>query len=164
MCSSSSSCHRQDLHLLQFPATPQAIVQFVVLTFPQYSFATTSSHLVIKLQMVFCADMLNFFDQESVMPGPPLFCFKPTVVFFPSNSVIVSLFFPRTSAIVCASSSAYSDVIVLFTCVNLLNYSGTVSLLADSQWLTDIPSQIVYADHKFHLEGLLLCSVCHYRR
>jgi hypothetical protein len=79
-----------------FAASSQAIVQFVVLTFPQYSFATTSSHLVIKLQMVFCADMLNFFfgQDESLMPGLPLFGFEPTVVYFPSHSAIISLLFP----------------------------------------------------------------------
>ena len=80
----------------------------------------TSSHLVITMQMLFRAVMLNFFGQESVMLGPPLFGFKPTVVYFPSHSAVVSLLIPRTSAIVCASSSTYSDVIVLSTCVNLL--------------------------------------------
>jgi hypothetical protein len=72
------------------------------------------------------------------MPGPPLFGFKPMVVYFPSHSAIVSIFFPQTSAIILMLSSAYSDVIVLFTCVNLLMAAcqgikvNTVSPFADS--------------------------------
>jgi hypothetical protein len=107
-----------------------------------YPFAM-SSHLVIKLQMLFRADMLNFFGQEYEMPGPPMFGFKMTVMYFPSHSAIVSLLFPRTLAIVWASSSACSDVIVLFTCVNLLMAAcqgikvNTVSPPADSNCAPD---------------------------
>ena len=108
-----------------------------------YPFAM-SSHLVIKLQMLFQADMLNLFGQESAMPGPPVFDFKLMVVYFPPRSAIDSLFFPRTSAIVWASSSAYhSNVIALFTCVDLLMATcqgikvNTVSQLADSNQAPD---------------------------
>ena len=137
----------------------------------------TSSHLVIKLQMLFRTDMLNFFGQESVMPGPPLFGFKPTVVYSPLHSASVSLFFPHASSIVCASSRAYSDVIVLFTCVNLLMVAcrgskvNTVSQLPipiglriQYQRLADSPAPIGQSDDQRYLEGLHSRSVCHYRR
>ena len=89
--------------------------------------------------------MLNFFGQESVMPGPSLFGFKSTVVYFPSDSLVVSLVFPCSPAVVCASSTAYSDVI-FFTCIKLLMAAchgikvNTVSPLTDYNLAPDTVS------------------------
>jgi hypothetical protein len=183
--SSSSFCHRQRLPQIGCDAPPSisghfpsncAICSPCISFEGMYPFAT-SSHLVIKLQMLFRADMVNFFGQESVVPEPPLFGFKSTVVYVPSHSAIVNLFFPQTSAISWASSSAYSDVTVLFTCVNFLMAAcqeikvHTVSplmipigLWTKYQQPAENPSRTEQSDYQHYVEGLLSCSMCHYRR
>jgi hypothetical protein len=114
------------MYLIPFLATRQAIARFAVLAFRlrEYPFAT-SSHLVVTLHMLFRADLRNFFGQESVMPGPTLFVFNRRWCTFHHTLPLLtysSFLKPQSLCVrsLVRTANAYSNVIALFTCVNLL--------------------------------------------